>query len=246
MIFVRDSFGEDGDEQLNEIQYGDQTIIIEGSLSAYVAAVIDGVEPSGFRQRLRDFVSELNLQHERRLRHFDGDPSILPNMDAEASRFYTSTTDAKSDQLFLQKTGTRLLWGLGIAGTLLTLFSCFYLIFTIRLLPSAFPALQKPTVTPTSMPSTTIPTPTTSPMAIPSITPTNTATNTPTASPTSSPTPTHTPTLTPIGYTYCNPHSRFPTSYSQRQCLVSSYTRIRCGTVFGNSSWDIPEGFLCI
>ena len=61
--------------QLDEIQYGSQRILIEASRHAYLAAVIDGVEPSGFRAGLRDQIMRFENEYAEILARYDGDSS---------------------------------------------------------------------------------------------------------------------------------------------------------------------------
>ncbi|MGB0385604.1 MAG: hypothetical protein ACPGWR_12355 [Ardenticatenaceae bacterium] len=89
--FAKDSFGKAQEEELEEIQYGDQRIIIQYAPAAYLAVVIDGIEPSGFRAQLHSFVSELNVRHGGAFRKYDGDPSILPDLRVKLARFVTQT-----------------------------------------------------------------------------------------------------------------------------------------------------------
>ena len=56
-------------EELDEVQYGDQRIIIQSGRTVYLAVVITGVEPEGFRSELREFVSNLHVKHEKSLRN---------------------------------------------------------------------------------------------------------------------------------------------------------------------------------
>lgn len=208
--FTRDSFGK-GDERnaLDEIQYGNQRIIIQGGQFAYVAVVIDGVESEGFRGRLQQFVAELHLEYTAQLQDFDGDPATLPNAeeDIRALAVLLQGHDVEKDVEGSPISRNQKIGG-AVAGLLLVLFlmfSCFYLNFTMALMPLAFPSptpTNTPTATPTYTPtatSTHTPTATNTSTATPTHTPTATPTHTPTSTPTNTPTstPTHTPTQTP-------------------------------------------------
>ncbi len=70
--FARDSFGRGKEGELNEIQYGDYQIMLEPGQYAYIAIVVSGVSPSGFRSYLRDVVSALHRDYHQRLRNYDG------------------------------------------------------------------------------------------------------------------------------------------------------------------------------
>ena len=48
-VLRRSAPGAEGEETLDEIQYGDKAIIIEPARLAYLAVVVEGVPPSGFR-----------------------------------------------------------------------------------------------------------------------------------------------------------------------------------------------------
>lgn len=197
--FAQDSFGHGNkDNELEEVQYGDQRIIIQSGRVAYLAVVTTGVEPEGFRARLRTFVSELHVRHEKSLRQFTGDPAMLPNLQPKIARLVAENTgdgDARKPMSRRMKLGIFLSIVLGI---LLIILACFYLQFTIALYPVAFPsstptATGTPTATPTATATQTF-TPTATNTAI--YTPT--ATFTPTSSPTS--TLTFTPSVTPTPY----------------------------------------------
>lgn len=70
--FARDSFGRGKEGELNEIQYGEFQIMLEPGQYAYIAVVVSGVSPAGFRGYLRDVVSALHRDYHQRLRHYDG------------------------------------------------------------------------------------------------------------------------------------------------------------------------------
>ena len=78
--FVQDSFGADENE-LDAIKYGDHRILIEPGNHVYIVAVVEGIEPSDFRSRMRDVVSEINVLFDAELSAFHGDVSTLPNFD---------------------------------------------------------------------------------------------------------------------------------------------------------------------
>lgn len=208
--FTRDSFG-DGttEEELDEIQYGDERIIIEGGTAAYVAAAVQGVEPPGFRTALSDFIAEQHLYYGEELRNFDGDLDGLPDFNAELNDFrerFAPTAPAPVEPMSSRE--RRLLIAAGIGGILALALACFYLQFTIALLPVAFGETATPTST--MMPTNTV-TVTVTETAVPTITPTVTSTNTPTSthtavpsatatespSPSPTPRPSATPTIVP-------------------------------------------------
>lgn len=195
--FARESFGRGrAGVELDEIQYGDERIIIQSGQYAYLAVVMHGIEPEGFHALLRNFVVDLNLAAEQELRHYDGDPESLPPLREQLEMLAAQATAVSPPAA---RPITRLqkwfLFFFGIGGILFLAMSCFYLQFTIALLPVAFPP---PTASPTLTPpptatATAVPTKTPAPTATPTFTLTPTLTPTPSATPT----PTHTPTQTP-------------------------------------------------
>lgn len=204
--FARDAFGHgQEDKELEEIQYGDMRIFIQSGSAAYLAAVVSGVEPEGFRERLRQFVSELHLRHGSALRRYNGDPSTLPNLQPKLARLVAETTGESPVLPRRLSRASRLVLAGGILFAILFIWlACFYIRFTLALMPVAFPS-PTPTLTPTPTPTFTptptptfTPTPTPTPTATPTPTPTPTATPTPTPTPTPTATPTPTPTPTPI------------------------------------------------
>ncbi|MCP5099230.1 MAG: hypothetical protein GY943_27065 [Chloroflexi bacterium] len=200
--FTQDSFGDGSTEQeLDEVQYGEERIIIQGGQFSYLATVIKGVEPSGFRTRLREFVAELHIQYAAQLRDYVGDPAIIPEeLPAQIKSLAVEMTGSETAvPRTLSRAEKRILWGGGLAGIILLLFACFYLQFTIALLPIAFSsptptASMTPTYTPTP---THTATPTFSPTPIPTDTRTPVPTDTPAPIDTQTPIPTDTPTAVP-------------------------------------------------
>lgn len=191
--FVRDAFGKgQEDKELDEIQYGEQRIIIQSGRAAYLAVVITGIEPEGFRARLREFVANLHVLYGRTLRDYEGDPSTLPNLRPMLARLTEELSGQKRETF---RPLGRKVWAALSAIFLLTIMflalACFYARFTIALLPVAFPS---PTPTPTA---TLTPTLTPTPTSTPTLTPTPTFTPTPSPTPTPTFTPTPSPTPTP-------------------------------------------------
>jgi hypothetical protein len=205
--FVQDSFGQgQADRELDEIQYGNQRVIIQSGLATYLAVVISGVEPSGFHARLNDYMAELHTRHGAALRSYTGDSTTLPNLQPTLARLMTVAAEPaaidlprpmrREIRLALFGCSTISVLGLGLA--------CFYLQFTLALLPIAFPG---PTVTATftpQPPSTVTPVNTPTPISTvtatsrPTDTPTPTFAATPTKTATSTRTSTPGPTPTPV------------------------------------------------
>ncbi|MBK8903400.1 MAG: hypothetical protein IPM53_19615 [Anaerolineaceae bacterium] len=193
--FARDSFGDgDGSQELREIEFGDERIIIQSGQYVYAAAVIKGIEATGFHARLQELVAELHIQHKPQLRDYRGDPATLPNFVPRLETFAQSavTPEAAVPPEMSRNQRWLLAGGAGIT-LLLTAVACFYLQFTIALWPVAFG--PTPTATPTVL-STATPTLEPTSTLAPTATPTFTLTPTPTATATSTPTNTSTPTPT--------------------------------------------------
>lgn len=203
--FMHDSFNkQEAANPLDEIQYGEQRIIIQDGRLCYLAVVMGGIEPPGFRAELRRFLSRLHSNRSAELSDFNGDMSILgdiPETLGGLSADLTAMVPSIDEPKPLTK-GQKILLGLGGLGGLLLLgLACFYLQFTLALIPVAF-GDPTPTPTMTATPTfTPTPTATASPTATstPTHTPTPTATSTSTA--TSTPTPTDLPTATDIPFT---------------------------------------------
>ena len=207
--FTQDSFGETEEgQELDEIQYGDQRVIIQSGQYVYLAAVIEGVEPEGFRTRLRQFVSQLHVQYKPQLRDYNGDPQMLPDLKPRLADLSLALTGSTVDETApMGRSQQLLLWGGGALLILFLILACFYLQFTVALLPVAFGNTPTPSLTltasvidsPTNIPTNTpMPTATSTAAAIVPPSATSTLTPPPTISPTSEPTTTSQPTMTPL------------------------------------------------
>jgi hypothetical protein len=69
--------GQQNGAQLDTVQYGDKSIIIESAQHIYAAVVTKGIEPTGFRAYLRKQVVTIEADHAPLLRHYNGDASQL-------------------------------------------------------------------------------------------------------------------------------------------------------------------------
>lgn len=195
--FMHDSFGrEESVDPMDEIQYGEQRIIIQDGRLSYLAVVIRGIEPPGFRAELRRFLTRLQTDEYQSLQTFDGDMSkldaISPAVDQLAVDLNRMVAPGEAQKPLPRSQKLFLVLG-GLAGLVLLGLACFYLQFTLALLPLAF---GDPTPTNTITPSPS-PTATATPTTTPTTTATTTATPTTTATATPTPTFTATPTDTP-------------------------------------------------
>jgi hypothetical protein len=193
--FVSESFGRGKEGQLDEIQYGDRSILIETGQYAYLAVVIDGIEPAGFRTEMRNRVIEVNYAHENTLRQYDGDPTPLAPVEEPLQSLITGITPR---QLSPRQKG--ILFGLlGLVAICLLggLLAGGWAWQTLRSRPTPLVIVVEPTPLPTSTPTpsptssaTATPLPTSTPTPSPTFTPSATATPRPTATFTATPTPT--------------------------------------------------------
>ncbi len=89
--FAQDAFGRGQEGQLDEIQYGTRRILIEASRHAYLAVVVDGVEPPGFRATLRDQIIAFENEYSEALVKYDGDASRFTSADAGLAQLMAET-----------------------------------------------------------------------------------------------------------------------------------------------------------
>jgi hypothetical protein len=202
--FAQDAFGRGREGQLEEIEYGDESILLEASRHAYLAIVTGGVEPPGFRAEMRRCIVEIEHAHGETLRSYDGDASALASSEASLRPL---TREIEPPRL----TATQRTLMAGIVGLLVICLAATCLVGRWALVA----VLSTPTPLPVAIESTATYTPTRSPTSThtptrtPTMTPSATSTSTPTATPTSTSTsvPTTTPTSTPVPTTTPTPAS---------------------------------------
>jgi hypothetical protein len=193
--FVHDSFGQGGnDNELDEVQYGEQSIIIQSGRAAYLAVVVNGVEPEGFRAWMHGLLAELHVNYGTFFKRYRGETDTLPDLRPKLAILASGYSQ---DEGLVKPLERRTKIGIAIGvllGIILIGLACFYLQFTIALYPLAFPSA---TPTASSTPTTT-PTATATPTFTPTLTATSTFTPTPefTATNTFTPTASFTPSAT--------------------------------------------------
>lgn len=79
--FARDAFGREVEGELAEIEYGDRRILLEFGRQAYLAAVVEGVEPMGFRQVMRDALAAVHDAHGAALSQYARDGTKIEGID---------------------------------------------------------------------------------------------------------------------------------------------------------------------
>jgi hypothetical protein len=78
--FTRDAFGRGRDGELEEIEYGDEHILLEATRHAYLAVVVSGVEPPGFRAEMRERLIQVEHRFADVLHRYEGDPTVLSSV----------------------------------------------------------------------------------------------------------------------------------------------------------------------
>jgi hypothetical protein len=189
--FAQDAFGRGREGQLEEVEYGDQRILIEASQHAYLAVVVDGTEPPGFRAEMREQVVSIEHEYARLLRDYDGDSTALRLVEEPLRSLMAGAKPARL-------TGTQKLVMAGAFSLLVVclVVACFagrWAVGVVFPTPTPIAVVIQPTMTYTPSPAPTL-TPTWTATATPSATPTSASTPTPTSTSTATPTPSLTPT----------------------------------------------------
>lgn len=94
--FVADAFGRQEEGELNEVHYGDLRILIETAKYTYVAVVIRGTEPSGFRAQIREQLAEIEMQHVDVLLHYDGNAAQLAEAEPQLAALLQTNKAAQA------------------------------------------------------------------------------------------------------------------------------------------------------
>jgi len=174
--FAEDAFGRGEEADLDAVEYGERRILIEAGEHAYMAVVVDGVEPPGFRSEMRQRLMDIGSAHAPLLRDYDGDAAHLASAEPALRSLMVSQRPAGLSTM--QK---RLL--VVVAGSL---FACVILsCFAGRWVWGALRGQATPTVVPIIAEATA--------SATPTHTPTLTATALPTPTSTIAPSPTPRP-----------------------------------------------------
>ncbi|MEA3334504.1 MAG: SH3 domain-containing protein [Chloroflexota bacterium] len=192
--FAGEAFGRGQEGQLDAIQYGDRRILIEAAEHIYLAVVVEGVEPVGFRNHMRETVFDVENRFRYEFRDFDGDFSAFGAVDPMLSDLLVDNEVGKEPPL--SRTQRRILWGLVATMLACSLLACLGGAWLVKALDSRW--LQPVAVVLPSATLTKQPTATVAASATPTPTETSTMTPSSTPSPTSSPTATPSPTLTPM------------------------------------------------
>lgn len=206
--FAREAFGQGKSGELGAIDYENQRILLESQGAVYIAAVVEGIEPTDFRERLRTVMTRLQEKYYAALKAYDGSDELVLKAARRALASLVEDTQATAKQAQPLTTTQKIIMGLLIALLVgLPIGGCGWWIGSVerRLANLSKPVViivtPEATPTPTCTPSPT-PTPTFTPTPTDTPTPTFTPSPTSTASPTPTPTRTPTPTATPTPFPY--------------------------------------------
>ncbi|MGQ9766424.1 MAG: SH3 domain-containing protein [Anaerolineae bacterium] len=198
--FAQDAFGCGQEGQLDEIQYGTRRILIKATRYAYLAVVIDGIEPPGLRTAMRERIIAIESNYCAALVRFDGDTARFTDTRRDLSALLALAPDraAEADR-GLSPGQRRILITLGSLLIVCLLAACVGGALALRNAlnrpPTTIPVVVTATSGPTATATTTA-TATATPWPTATATPTASATATTTSTPTASPTATRTHTLT--------------------------------------------------
>ncbi len=193
--FAQDAFGRGQQGGLDEIQYGNRRILIEACRHVYLAVVVDGIEPAGFREKLRAAALEVENRYNETLKQYDGDASQFAGVQP-AMRELLVSGGVEETPGGLSGSQKAVVAGLAGVLTLCILGACVASVIFARdaLARPAYVVVVTATPGPTATATSTL-----TATATPTLTPTATRTRTP------SPTVTATATLQPTATRTRNP-----------------------------------------
>jgi len=96
--FVQDAFGSGDEGELDEIQYGGASVLIEAAHYSYVAVVTEGFAPQGFRVRIRELLYQIEALMGPTLRNFDGDTAVFESVDALLAELFPISNNGVSGE----------------------------------------------------------------------------------------------------------------------------------------------------
>lgn len=196
--FAADALDPSQKSELDAIHYGQRHILLEAAEHVYLAAVVEGTEPPGFRAELRDLVIEIENRYRHLLRHYRGDASAFAALDP-ALIALGAAGPQPLEVRHLSRGQTRALVAAAALVGVCLLMACLggwwlvravnrppsppLVIYVTAAVPPSSAAIATPTLSPTATPAPSA-TPTLSPTAIPA------PSATPTAAPAIAPAPT--------------------------------------------------------
>ncbi len=171
--FAKQTIGQE-EHDLEDIQYGNSHILIKTGQYAYIAAVVEGIQPTGYTTLLENSIHEINVRYEKVLSHFKGNMDQLPDFAPELRKVLEPDPKvldpfATSSEINGKKSSS--VWPILIGAVILLGLLAFGCVYSIKLLPIAFPKqptlTESPTATITPRPSgTPIPSPTATPQPL--------------------------------------------------------------------------------
>ncbi|MDH5740056.1 MAG: hypothetical protein OEY77_07000, partial [Nitrospira sp.] len=103
--YVRDSFGGQQDQTLDQFQVGEWTVWSEQGSQAYLACVVRGTPPASLREVLCDALNHIHAQHNETLAHFVGDAAsfktVQPHLESCLQTHYDSPPKQGSLKLWI-------------------------------------------------------------------------------------------------------------------------------------------------
>jgi hypothetical protein len=193
--FTADAFGRGVEGDLDEIEYGERRILIEAAQHAYLAVVADGVEPPGYRARMRDRLIEIEHAYAAPLDHYAGDARPFAGAE-EVLRPLMQTPQPPG----MSRSQAGLLAGVAALLVLCSAATCLGGRWVWKavsrpqtLVTVVYVTVVAPTGTPLPSPTWTL-----TPTPLPTATITPTATREPTRTPFPTPTVTAIPSATPV------------------------------------------------
>lgn len=183
--FAREVLGHGQSGELGTIMYESRQILLEAGGTAYLAIVIDGVEPGNFREQMRQTLVKLHERYYTRLKQFDGnDTALVEKLQHLLEGFFSPTSPpqptASQPLSRIQRFILVFVLLLVVCPPLLLCGGWIWHVERRMAALAAVPATALPVPTATTTPS---------PTATPPPPPTTTPTDTPTPPPTATPTP---------------------------------------------------------
>ena len=119
--FVQDCLASGKEGELESLQHGDHTIMVERQASAYLACIVRGTPPQKFREQIRTCLEDLSVIYAPELASFNGDiapfQASRPYLEALLeARYQDDKAISAKGKFFLVLLAALLLGGLGWYG----------------------------------------------------------------------------------------------------------------------------------
>ena len=88
--FVGESLGKEG--TIGNLQFGDNTIVIEKGKNCYIAAMAHGSTTKDFRSEVKKLVSKIEMDHVKDLTKWNGDVSLFENRNTDLVKIMLQST----------------------------------------------------------------------------------------------------------------------------------------------------------